>query len=66
MSYPRDRFRILGGTSLRGDVHVHGAKNSVLKLMAVSLLAPGVSTIKNVPDIADVAMMAPDGRGWMY
>ena len=58
MSYSRDRFRILGGTSLRGDVHVHGAKNSVLKLMAVSLLAPGVSTIKNVPDIADVAMMA--------
>jgi len=58
VSYPRDRFRILGGTSLRGDVYIHGAKNSVLKLMAVSLLAPGVSTIRNVPDIADVAMMA--------
>ena len=58
MSYPRDRFRVLGGTSLRGDVYIHGAKNSVLKLMAVSLLAPGVSTIRNVPDIADVAMMA--------
>ena len=58
MSYPRDRFRVLGGTSLRGDVYIHGAKNSVLKLMAVSLLAPGTSTIKNVPDIADVAMMA--------
>ena len=58
MSHPRDRFRVLGGTSLRGDVYVQGAKNSVLKLMAVSLLAPGTSTIKNVPDIADVAMMA--------
>lgn len=58
MSYPRDRFRVLGGTSLRGDVYIHGAKNSVLKLMAVSLLAPGTSTIENVPDIADVAMMA--------
>ena len=58
MSYPRDRFRVLGGTSLRGDVYIHGAKNSVLKLMAVSLLAPGTSTIRNVPDIADVAMMA--------
>lgn len=56
--HPRDRFRVLGGTSLRGDVYIHGAKNSVLKLMAVSLLAPGTSTIKNVPDIADVAMMA--------
>lgn len=58
MLHPRDRFRVLGGTSLRGDVYIHGAKNSVLKLMAVSLLAPGTSTIKNVPDIADVAMMA--------
>ena len=58
MSHPRDRFRVLGGTSLRGDVYIQGAKNSVLKLMAVSLLAPGTSTIKNVPDIADVAMMA--------
>ena len=58
MSHPRDRFRVLGGASLRGDVYIQGAKNSVLKLMAVSLLAPGTSTIKNVPDIADVAMMA--------
>lgn len=58
MSHPRDRFRVLGGSSLRGDVYIHGAKNSVLKLMAVTLLAPGRSTINNVPDIADVAMMA--------
>lgn len=58
MSHPRDRFRVLGGSSLRGDVNIHGAKNSVLKLMAVTLLAPGKSTIHNVPDIADVAMMA--------
>ncbi|MFN9954022.1 MAG: UDP-N-acetylglucosamine 1-carboxyvinyltransferase, partial [bacterium] len=53
-----DRFRVVGGTSLRGDVTIQGAKNSVLKLMAVTLLAPGKSTIHNVPDIADVAMMA--------
>jgi UDP-N-acetylglucosamine 1-carboxyvinyltransferase len=39
-------------------VHISGAKNSVLKLMAVTLMAPGRYTIKNVPDIADVAMMA--------
>jgi UDP-N-acetylglucosamine 1-carboxyvinyltransferase len=46
-----------GGASLRGDVSIEGAKNSVLKLMAVTLLAPGKSTINNVPDIADVSMM---------
>ncbi len=53
-----DRFRVVGGARLSGDVSISGAKNSVLKLMAVSLLAPGSSTIKNVPDIADVSMMA--------
>ncbi|MFM8405668.1 MAG: UDP-N-acetylglucosamine 1-carboxyvinyltransferase [Actinomycetota bacterium] len=58
MTQSRDRFRVHGGASLRGDVRIHGAKNSVLKLMAVSLLAPGKSRIKNVPDIADVSMMA--------
>jgi UDP-N-acetylglucosamine 1-carboxyvinyltransferase len=58
VSQARDRFRVQGGARLHGDVQIHGAKNSVLKLMAVTLLAPGKSTIKNVPDIADVSMMA--------
>ncbi|MBU3646065.1 MAG: UDP-N-acetylglucosamine 1-carboxyvinyltransferase [Candidatus Nanopelagicaceae bacterium] len=53
-----DRFRVVGGARLTGDVTISGAKNSVLKLMAVTLLAPGKSTIHNVPDIADVTMMA--------
>ena len=52
------RFRVIGGTQLRGEVSVSGAKNSVLKLMAASLLAVGKTTIKNVPDIADVEIMA--------
>ena len=54
----KDRFKVVGGARLVGDVHISGAKNSVLKLMAVTLMAPGRYTIKNVPDIADVAMMA--------
>jgi UDP-N-acetylglucosamine 1-carboxyvinyltransferase len=50
-------FVIEGPTVLRGEVTVRGAKNSVLKLMAATLLAPGASTISNVPDIADVRIM---------
>jgi len=42
---------------LHGTVRVGGAKNSVLKLMAASLLAPGRTTITNVPDILDVDVM---------
>ena len=53
-----DRFRIQGGARLVGEVHVGGAKNSVLKLMAASLLAVGKSTIANVPAIADVEIMS--------
>jgi UDP-N-acetylglucosamine 1-carboxyvinyltransferase len=58
MTEPLDRFRIAGGASLSGEVTVTGAKNSVLKLMAASLLAVGKTTISNVPDIADVDIMA--------
>jgi UDP-N-acetylglucosamine 1-carboxyvinyltransferase len=43
---------------LSGDVTVPGAKNSVLKLMATTLLTDGVTTLTNVPDIADVAIMS--------
>ena len=42
---------------LSGTVHVGGAKNSALKLMAGALLAPGRSVIHNVPNILDVAVM---------
>jgi len=55
---PDDRFRIHGGARLVGEVHVGGAKNSVLKLMAASLLAVGKTTITNVPAIADVEIMS--------
>jgi UDP-N-acetylglucosamine 1-carboxyvinyltransferase len=54
------RLRSPGGHDrpLRGTVRVGGAKNSALKLMAASLLAPGTTTITNLPDILDVDVMA--------
>jgi UDP-N-acetylglucosamine 1-carboxyvinyltransferase len=52
-----ERFRVTGGARLSGTVKVSGAKNSALKLMAATLLAPGKSTITNLPDIADVEYM---------
>lgn len=53
-----ERFRITGGATLKGDVGVAGAKNSVLKLMAATLLAEGESTLHHVPAILDVDYMA--------
>ncbi len=45
------------GDRLSGTVPIGGAKNSVLKLMAATVLAKGTHTIYNVPDIDDVAVM---------
>jgi UDP-N-acetylglucosamine 1-carboxyvinyltransferase len=50
-------LKVTGGARLCGDVAVVGAKNSVLKLMAAALLAPGETTIGNLPAISDVATM---------
>ncbi|HEY5334481.1 MAG TPA: UDP-N-acetylglucosamine 1-carboxyvinyltransferase, partial [Mycobacteriales bacterium] len=52
-----DRWVVRGGARLAGEVTVTGAKNSVLKLLAATLLAPGRSVLTNVPDIADVRIM---------
>ncbi|GAB4244678.1 MAG: UDP-N-acetylglucosamine 1-carboxyvinyltransferase [Thermoleophilia bacterium] len=51
------RFIVRGGARLAGRVAVSGAKNSALKLMSASLLAPGTSVLHNVPDIQDVRTM---------
>jgi UDP-N-acetylglucosamine 1-carboxyvinyltransferase len=53
-----DCFEVTGGTPLRGRVRVTGAKNSALKLMAAALLAPGRTTLEEVPDILDVEIMS--------
>ena len=58
-----ERFLVTGGRRLSGQVAVTGAKNSVLKLMAASLLAEGTTTITNCPDILDVPLMAEVLRG---
>ena len=52
-----EKYYIKGGTPLRGEVKIGGAKNSVLKLMAAALLAKGATKIYNVPDLTDVEIM---------
>ena len=52
-----DVIQIEGGHRVTGEVRVEGAKNSALKLMAATIMAPGVTTLTNVPNIADVHVM---------
>jgi UDP-N-acetylglucosamine 1-carboxyvinyltransferase len=53
-----DRLFVTGGARLAGSVRISGAKNSALKLMAASLIAPGRSVLRNVPRIQDCYTMA--------
>ncbi|ERL13310.1 UDP-N-acetylglucosamine 1-carboxyvinyltransferase [Coriobacteriaceae bacterium BV3Ac1] len=52
-----EAIQVEGGHPLSGEIIVEGAKNSTLKLMAATILAPGVTTLTNVPNIADVHVM---------
>jgi UDP-N-acetylglucosamine 1-carboxyvinyltransferase len=60
-----ERFLVEGGARLRGEVEISGAKNAALKLVAASLLAPGKTTLRDVPRIKDVDTMLAvlDGLG---
>jgi len=50
-----DKLVIRGGKKLKGAVHISGAKNAALPVIASTLLAPGGSIIRNVPNLRDVS-----------
>ncbi|MEK7562880.1 MAG: UDP-N-acetylglucosamine 1-carboxyvinyltransferase [Patescibacteria group bacterium] len=51
------RYRIRGGTPLRGDVTVSGSKNAALPLIAGSVLCAGETVLRNVPKLRDIEVM---------
>ncbi|MCZ6638267.1 MAG: UDP-N-acetylglucosamine 1-carboxyvinyltransferase [Alphaproteobacteria bacterium] len=53
-----DRIRIRGGNRLEGQIHISGAKNAGLPLMAASLLTDEPLTLGNLPHLADISTMA--------
>ncbi len=52
-----DKILIRGGTPLKGSVHVRGAKNAALPLMAAVIMAEEPCTLHNVPCLHDVFTM---------
>jgi len=52
-----EKLIIKGGNPTKGEVTISGAKNSVLKLMAASLLCKDKCVIYNVPNLSDVDIM---------
>ncbi len=53
-----DRIKIVGGGQLNGTIPISGAKNAALPLMIASLLTSDRVTLKNVPNLADVNLLA--------
>ena len=51
------KFIVTGGRKLEGRIKLSGNKNSALKLIPAALLADSPTTLTNVPDISDVAVM---------
>ncbi len=47
-------IKITGGRALSGQIRVQGAKNSVLPIMAASILSGGETVIHNCPRLTDV------------
>jgi len=52
-----DKLLISGRASLKGEIKISGAKNAALPIMASTLLAPGVNTLKRIPRLRDVFTM---------
>ena len=43
-----------GGKKLKGEINVQGAKNSVLPVLAATILCGGECTVHNCPNLSDV------------
>ena len=50
------RFIINGGNKLEGEIETQGAKNSVLPILAATILSGGKNVIYNCPELSDVRM----------
>jgi len=52
-----DKLRMVGGTPLKGEVSIAGAKNAALPILCACLLTDQPITLRNVPDLQDVRTM---------
>src|SRR5271165_2904834 len=52
-----DKFRIIGGAPLRGELPVSGAKNSALPALAACLLTAGEVKLSRIPQVKDIQTM---------
>ena len=49
-----EKLVITGPTPLKGEVEISGAKNAAVAILPATVLAGGVCTLENIPDISDI------------
>ena len=52
-----EKLVITGGTPLKGEVTINGAKNAAVAILPAALLINGITTIENLPNISDVKLL---------
>lgn len=52
-----EKYIINGGNKLSGEIAITGAKNSVLPILAATVISGKVSNIGNIPNLKDVEIM---------
>ena len=60
-----NQYIIKGGTPLKGEVTIGGAKNAALGILAAAIMTDETVTIDNLPDVRDinVLLQAIEGLG---
>ena len=49
-----DKLRMVGGTPLKGEVLIAGAKNAALPILCACLLTDQAIVLRNVPEIRHI------------
>jgi UDP-N-acetylglucosamine 1-carboxyvinyltransferase len=57
MNLNNDRFHVIGGTAVSGEIVPQGNKNEALPACAAACLTDQPVVLENLPSIADVAVM---------
>lgn len=52
-----EQYVIKGGTPLKGEVEIGGAKNAALAILAAAIMTEDTVTIDNVPDVSDTNVL---------
>ena len=52
-----EQYVIKGGTPLKGEVVIGGAKNAALGIVAAAIMTDETVTIENLPDVRDINVL---------